>query len=321
MKYFVTGGAGFLGSNFVDALLAAGHDVQVFDDFSTGRELFLEDAMRSPKLTISRGDIREHEQVLAAMQKQSPEWVIHLAANADVRLGLERPRRDLDYNTIGTWNVVEAARKSGVRAFFFSSTGSVYGEPEVFPTPENAPFPTQTSLYGAAKLAGEAIISAYATGYGMKGVVMRFVSILGPRYSHGHVFDFVKSLKRDPKALKVLGDGTQTKSYLHVSDLVRGAMRVMERANGDSPLFEVFNIGHRDTLTVKQSIGYITARMGLSPELVYSGGKRGWVGDSPRIELDTTRLRGLGWETTLALKRSVEDTVDYLLANQQLLEL
>lgn len=317
VKFFVTGGAGFIGSHFCDRALAEGHSVVAFDNLSTGKMFFLQEAQKSAKFSFITGDIRSLDELTQAMQAQLPDWVIHFAANADVRFGLNHPRRDIDYNTIGTWNVVEAARLAGTKNILFSSTGSVYGEPEVFPTPENAPFPVQTSLYAASKLAGEAILSSYALGYQMNAVVFRFVSILGPRYSHGHVFDFIRSLLKEPKSLRVLGNGLQTKSYLHVSDLMNGLWKVIElKPQG----FKVLNIGHDDALTVNRSIGYISKFMKLDPKLDYTGGERGWVGDSPRIQLDATQLKKLGWEPQKSLEQSVYDTAEYLVHNKHLLE-
>jgi len=315
VRLLVTGGAGFIGSNFCDRALALGHEVAAFDDFSTGSDAFLADARRSPRFRLVRGDVRDAEGLGATARDLQPDWLIHLAANADVRHGLEHPQRDLDSNTRGTSNALEAARVSGCRRFLFSSTGSVYGEPAAYPTPEDAPFPEQTSLYGASKLAGEGLVSAYCHGFGFTGVVFRFVSILGPRYTHGHVYDFVQNLRADPKRLRVLGDGRQTKSYLHVDDLLDGLFLVIDRA---STGFQVFNIGHDDTLTVDQSIAYITRRMGLSPAIVHTGGTRGWVGDSPRIQLDTGRLKALGWRPRHSLQAGVETTVDYLSEHPEL---
>ena len=319
MRFFITGGAGFIGSTLCDALLAAGHEVRVFDDLSTGRDFFLEGAKKNSRFSFFLGDIRELEAVGAALQGYAPDWVVHFAANADVRKGTDRPRRDLDYNTIGTWNVLEATRLAGCKRIVFSSTGSVYGEPEVFPTPENAPFPEQTSLYGASKLAGEGLISAYAHGFGFTGIVFRFVSILGPRYTHGHVFDFVRHLRKDPNELPVLGDGNQNKSYLHIDDLMAGLTLVMNRFH-DKSGFHVFNIGHDDSLTVNRSIDTITERMGIKPARKYSGGTRGWIGDSPRIQLDTAKLKALGWAPKHSLRDSVIATVDYLQQHAFLLE-
>src|SRR5262249_54570563 len=148
------------------------------------------------------------------------EFVFHLAANADVRFGTNHPRRDLEQNTIATFNVLEAMRANGIAKIAFSSTGSVYGEAKTIPTPEDAPCPVQTSLYGASKIAGEGLISAYCEGFGFQGWIFRFVSVLGPRYTHGHVFDFFRKLSADPTRLEVLGNGTQRKSYMHVNDCV-----------------------------------------------------------------------------------------------------
>ncbi len=315
MNLFVTGGAGFIGSTFCDSALSRGHAVTCFDDFSTGKELFLAEAGRSDRFRLVRADIRDLPQIHGAMEAARPDWVAHFAANADVRRGTERTRRDLEINTIGTWTVLEAMRLAGASRLLFTSTGSVYGEPAVFPTPEDAPFPEQTSLYGASKLAGEGLVSAYSHGFGMTGVVFRLVSVLGPRYTHGHVFDFVRGLRRDPTRLDVLGDGNQTKSYLHVQDLIAGFWTAIERARSGP---SVYNIGHDDTLIVRESVRIICAKLGVSPDVVYGGGTRGWVGDSPRIQLDTRKIRALGWAPRHGLPEAVSDTVEYLLANPEL---
>lgn len=316
-KFLITGGAGFIGSSFCDTALEKGHQVLVYDSLETGQEFFLKAAKLNPNFKLVKADIRELETLSQNMQTFKPDWVIHFAANADVRKGLERPRRDLDYNTIGTWNVVESARLSGCKNIMFSSTGSVYGEPTVFPTPENCPFPQQTSLYGASKLAGEGIVAAYAHGYEMNAVVFRFVSILGPRYTHGHVFDFIKKLRQDPSKLPVLGNGKQLKSYLHIYDLMNGLWTAI---NSNLKGFNVFNIGHDDALTVDRSISYITDELKLKPELQYSGGERGWIGDSPRIQLDCAPLKKLGWNYTHSLEKGVRDTVRYLQENSFLFD-
>jgi UDP-glucose 4-epimerase len=315
-KFFVTGAAGFIGSHFTDRALARQHQVMGFDNLSTGQKYFLNGALENKNFKLVEGDIREIEQVQQAMNDFKPDWVIHFAANADVRKGLERPRRDLDYNTIGTWNVVESAKVAGCKNMLFSSTGSVYGEPKVFPTPEASPFPEQTSLYGASKLAGEGILSAYSHGYGMNNIVFRFVSILGPRYTHGHVFDFMRKLSADSKKLTVLGNGKQLKSYLHIEDLMKGLWLTIEsKPQG----FKVFNIGHDDALMVDQSIGYITRELRIEPKLEHTGGERGWVGDSPRIQLDCSHLKKLGWSAEKSLEQGVVDTVRYLQENNFLL--
>ena len=196
MRAFVTGGAGFIGSTLVDRLLHDGHTVVAYDNFSTGQERFLHDASAQEKFRLCRGDTLDLAELTSAMR--GADTVFHLAANADVRFGTEHPRKDLEQNTIATFNVLEAMRSNGVRRVAFSSTGSIYGEAPVVPTPEDAPFPVQTSLYGASKLAGEGLIQAYCEGFGFQAWIFRFVSILGERYTHGHVFDFSKSLGADP---------------------------------------------------------------------------------------------------------------------------
>ncbi|MGH9423909.1 MAG: NAD-dependent epimerase/dehydratase family protein, partial [Thermoanaerobaculia bacterium] len=212
MKAFVTGGAGFIGSNLTDRLLADGHSVVVYDNLSTGRMEFLAGAQRSSSFRFVRGDILDPKTMTEAMR--GCDTVFHFAANADVRFGLLHPHRDLEQNTIATFHVLEGMRTNAIDRIVFSSTGSIYGEPEVFPTPENAPFPSQTSVYGASKLGAEGFITAYSEGFGMQAFIFRFVSILGDRYTHGHVLDFVRSLRADPHHLRILGDGKQRKSYL-----------------------------------------------------------------------------------------------------------
>ena len=247
------------------------------------------------------------------------DTVFHFAANADVRHGFDQPTRDLEQNTIATSVVLEAMRAAGVTRIAFSSTGSVYGEPEVFPTPETCPFPVQTSLYGASKLAGEGLIQAYAHGYGFVGIVFRFVSILGERYTHGHVFDFCRSLREDPSRLRVLGDGRQEKSYLYVGDCV-SAMTLATDRQLEPGAVEVYNLGTDETIVVDDSIATITAQLGVTPELEYTGGVRGWLGDSPLIHLDCARIRALGWRPTLSIRDAIRRTVDWLEQNPSVLD-
>src|SRR5579883_2727066 len=209
-RCFITGAAGFIGSNLADRLLSLGHEVVGFDNLSTGQERFLENALPRPGFRLVRGDLLDFDALAAAMN--GCDIVFHLAANADVRFGTNHPRRDLDQNTVATWNVLEAMRGQGIRRIAFSSSGSVYGEATVIPTPEDCPFPIQTSLYGASKTACEGLISAYAEGFGVCAFIFRFVSILGERYTHGHVYDFYQQLKTDPSRLSVLGNGAQRKS-------------------------------------------------------------------------------------------------------------
>jgi UDP-glucose 4-epimerase len=245
------------------------------------------------------------------------DFVFHLAANADVRFGTQAPRRDLEQNTMVTFNVLEAMREAGVMRIGFSSTGSIYGEAETFPTPEDAPFPIQTSLYGASKLGAEGFLSAYAEGFGFQAYIFRFVSILGEHYTHGHVFDFVRSLLNNPKELKVLGNGKQRKSYLYVQDCVDAMLVCIEKVKDK---VSVHNLGTDDYCEVLDSVGWICERLNVKPDINLTGGERGWIGDSPFIFLDTSRVRGLGWTPKLTIREGIEKTVDYLLENRWLFE-
>lgn len=312
MRAFVTGAAGFIGSNLVDALLADGHVVTGWDNLSTGQERFLEGARAHPNFTFVRGDNLDPTKLTRAMA--GADTVFHFAANADVRFGLQHPGRDLEQNTIATYNVLEASRANGVKRIAFSSTGSVYGESETIPTPETAPFPVQTSLYGASKLAGEGMIAAYCEGFGCEGYIFRFVSILGERYTHGHVFDFVKQLAAHPDHLDVLGDGTQRKSYLHVADCVSAVLHTVETnaARDARHRTQIYNLGTDHYCQVRDSIGWICAELAVSPELRFSGGHRGWVGDNPFIFLDTTKIRATGWRPQLSIQEGVVRTVRWL---------
>jgi len=314
VKCFVTGAAGFIGSHVADRLLALAHEVVGYDNFSTGQEPFIESALRHSAFRLIRGDVLAFDDVARAME--GCDIVFHLAANADVRFGTGHPRRDLEQNAVGTWNVLEAMRRGGIPRIVFSSTGSVYGEARVIPTPEDCPFPVQTSLYGASKLAAEGMIAAYCEGFGMQGLIFRFVSILGERYSHGHVFDFYQQLLDHPDYLRVLGDGHQRKSYLYVQDCVDAMLQAVEAARGP---VTILNLGAEDYCEVNDSIEWICARVGVRPRLEYSGGDRGWVGDNPFILLDCSRMRALGWAPRYGIRESVEKTVDYLAANRWLL--
>jgi UDP-glucose 4-epimerase len=314
-RAFVTGGAGFIGSSMVDRLLALGYEVVAYDNFSTGQRSFLAAATTHPRFELVEGDTLDLDTLTSTMR--GADLVVHFAANADVRFGVNHPRRDLEQNTIATFNVLEAMRANRVPRIAFSSTGSVYGEATVFPTPEDAPFPVQTSLYGTSKLAGEGLIASYCTGFGLHACVFRFVSILGERYTHGHVFDFYKSLRRDPTRLRVLGNGLQRKSYLYIQDCLDAIFVALDRApNG----FHVFNLGTDEYCQVNDSIGWICERLGVSPALEYTGGERGWIGDNPFIFLDCSRIRSLGWAPRLTIREGIVRTLEFLQAHPSILD-
>ena len=315
MKAFITGGAGFIGSNLTDRLLQNGHEVRVYDNLSTGQLRFLDDAKNDERFSFVEGDLLDEDTLSKAME--GFQMVFHFAANADVRFGTDHPRRDLEQNTIATFNVLEAMRHQSIRKIAFASTGSVYGEAEVIPTPENAPFPIQTSLYASSKLAGESLISSYCEGFDFQAWIFRFVSILGERYTHGHVFDFYKKLKRDPTRLEVLGNGKQRKSYLYVQDCIDSILLAIEKGQKKVNLF---NLGVDGYCTVNDSIGWICEALGVDPKLNYSGGERGWIGDNPFIYLDTQKINQLGWKPKLGIQEAILKTIKFLRLNEWVFE-
>lgn len=314
MKYFVTGCAGFIGSNLVDRLLQDGHSVVGYDNLSTGFEEFLIEAKKSQRFFLTKGDLLGKKSLTEAMK--GCDFVFHLAANADVRFGTEHPLKDLEQNTIATFNVLEAMRENEIKKIAFSSTGSIYGEPDIFPTPEHAPFPIQTSLYGASKLAGEGLISAYCEGFGFQSWIFRFVSILGERYTHGHVFDFYKKLLDNPDELYVLGNGHQKKSYLYIEDCIDAMFLAIEKSHEK---VNILNLGTNEYCEVNNSISWITTHLGLKPVIKYAGGERGWIGDSPFIFLDCSTINKLGWQPKMTIKEAIIKTLEFLRNNKWVL--
>lgn len=311
----ITGCAGFIGSSITDRLLSLGYQVTGIDNFSTGQRSFLADALLNPRFQLIEGDLLDLDMMKETFR--GGDCVIHLAANADVRFGTEHPRKDLEQNTIATYNVLEAMRANGIKRIAFSSTGSVYGEAVVIPTPEDAPFPIQTSLYGASKLAGEGLIAAYCEGFDFQSWIFRFVSILGERYTHGHVFDFYKQLRKDSTQLRVLGNGQQRKSYLYIQDCIDAILLAIEKA---IEKVNIFNLGIDAYCEVNDSIGWISETLGVDPQRYYTGGDRGWIGDNPFIFLDTVKIRALGWKPKLSIQEGVVKTIEYLKANKWVLE-
>lgn len=315
-KVFVTGAAGFIGSNLVDRLLKDGYKVVGWDNLSTGRIRFLEEALKNPNFTLIQGDNMDIDSLSNAMI--GCDTVFHLAANADVRFGLNHPSKDLNQNTIATFNVLQAMQNCGIKRIVFSSTGSVYGESDVIPTPENAPFPIQTSLYGASKVAGESLIQAYSEGYGFESYIFRFVSILGERYTHGHIFDFYKQLLDHSEYLNVLGDGTQRKSYLYVKDCVDAILHILSLPSQNK--VNIYNLGTDEYVQVNDSVRFIINHLGLNPEIRYSGGNKGWIGDNPFIFLDTKKIRNTGWKPELTIEQGVISTLTWLQQNKWVYE-
>lgn len=308
MKIFVTGGAGFIGSHVVDALIERGHEVTVFDNLSTGRMEWV-----NPKAVFIHGDI-------SVMSKRGhhligQDAIFHFAGHADLRSGITNTMVDSQQNSGCTHLMLEAAAVCGIKHFVFASSAAVYGEPAVYPTPETYAG-TQTSLYGASKLAGEAMIQAYSNYYGMQHLIFRFVSWVGPRYSHGVIFDFVKKLKANPDKLEILGNGNQQKSYLYVRDGVSAIIKSFE-AN----LTGTYNLGHYEVCSVEHVANVVSSAIGLRPELVFGKEPRGWPGDAPLVHLDCRKIRkATGWGPETKINEGITRTVKHLMDNPHLLE-
>ncbi|MCK4756900.1 MAG: NAD-dependent epimerase/dehydratase family protein [Thermoplasmata archaeon] len=310
MKYIVTGGCGFIGSHIVDRLMSQGHNVTVVDNMSTGFPEYVSQHNGNPNFKLEKFDLKDLPRVKEAFSGQ--DAVFHLAANADVRGGLDDNFRDLERNVLVTHNVLEAMRANDISKILFSSTAAIYGEPDVFPTPETY-HPSQTSFYGASKISCEAFIESFCEAYGFQAWMFRFVSIQGERHPHGVTYDFVKKLKANPREMEIIGDGTSRKSYCHVDDCVEGFFTAFEKASGKVNLF---NIGNTEHVEVKKLASYVTDEMGLEDvEYKFTGGTRGWVGDSPLVQLDIGKLRALGWEPKISIEETVRRTVRWLLAN------
>ncbi|MFH0959938.1 MAG: NAD-dependent epimerase/dehydratase family protein [Pseudomonadota bacterium] len=315
MKVLVTGGAGFIGSHIVDELILRNHEVVVYDNLSTGYELHMRSVSSSSQVKLVVGDILDYENLVKSME--GTDLVFHLAANADVRGGKSDTKVDLQQNIIGSHNVLECVKLHGIREIVFTSSATVYGEPEIFPTPETYS-PLQTSLYGASKFAVESIIQAYSEYFGIRSYMFRFVSWIGERYSHGVIFDFINKLRHNPYELEILGDGNQKKSYLHVEDGLRGIFLALENIH---ELKNVINLGHEDFMNVKRLASIVIEEMGLKDvSFRYTGGQRGWLGDSPFVHLDITKIRSTGFRPLVPIEEGIRRTVRYLLANEWLLD-
>ena len=313
MKCFVTGAAGFIGSNLVDRLLDIGDTVTGFDNLSTGFARNLIAPLLREKFNFVTGDILRPEEMISHMF--GCDIVFHLAANADVRHGPENIGLDLQQNTIGTFSVLESMKEAGVKTIVFASTASVYGNAQIHPTPEDAPMPIQTSLYGASKLAGEALIQAFCEAFGFQSYIYRLCGVLGPRYSHGHVIDFYRQLKEHPDYLDVLGDGRQRKPYIYVNDVARGMLRGLSQTDR----VNIFNLGPNWSVPLAESISFITQKMNVTPQINFKGGERGWIGDEPYIHLDNRKLKKCSWEPLMPLKNAIDITLEYFQENEWIL--
>jgi UDP-glucose 4-epimerase len=314
MKYLVTGGAGFIGSHIVDRLLKEGHEVVVYDNFSTGKMFFLKHLKGNKKLTIVKADLLDTKKLDKAMKGVG--FVFHIAGYADVRSGLTDHHVNHIQNLEVTHAVLEAMHKHKVKKIAFSSTSSVYGDAEVHPTGEDVPF-APTSLYGAAKASSEQYICAYAHYYDWNAYIFRFVSFVGERYTHGIIFDLLKKVEKNKKILELLSDGTPRKSSVYVHDGVEAIFKGIQKGKNT---VNIFNIGHDDIMTVDEIVNTILDEAKISITKKYQGGKRGWKGDNNFVHLDNRRLKKLGWKPKVRQKEGIRRTVRYLLENKELLK-
>ncbi len=311
MKAIVTGGAGFIGSHLVDRLLNDGYDVKVIDNLSTSTDKYLQLHSGNEHFEFVKMDILELEKLKEEFA--GVDVVFHFAANADIRRGLEDTYRDLEQNTIGTYNVLESMRINDVKEILFASSAAVYGEPQTFPTPEDVQL-IQTSFYGASKLAGEVLIQAFCEGFGFRSWIFRFVSVVGERHPHGVTFDFYHKLRADPTKLEIIGDGTQRKSYMYIGDCIDGIMLAYEKAKEK---VNIFNLGWESFIDVNQVADIITDELGLKDvKYEYTGGSRGWVGDSPLVHLSIEKLKSIGWQPKISSEEGIRKTVRWLKGNE-----
>lgn len=314
MICLVTGGAGFIGSHIVDELLKRGSKVKVFDNFSSGKELFIRHNLRNKNFKLIKADILNTKKLITEMK--GVDFVYHMAAHADVRVGFNNHFIDHTQNLEVTQSVLEAMYKTEVKKIAFASTSSVYGDAKVHPTPEDYPF-EPTSLYGATKAACESYIQAFASYYSWEAYIFRFVSFVGERYTHGIIFDVLKKLKKNPQVLELLSDGTPKKSSIYIKDGIRAIFKII---NSSKDQINIYNIGHDDILTVNQIADTILAAANIKIEKKYLGGDKGWIGDNNFVYLANKRLKKLGWKPKYSFKEGIRKTVAYFQKNQQLLK-
>jgi UDP-glucose 4-epimerase len=305
-RFFITGGAGFIGSHLVERLIErTDATITVFDNFLTGTDKHLEKVRDNPRLTVIRGDIREPNVLTQAIAGH--DIVYHFASNADIAQAVVNPDIDFDNGTMLCRNVLEAMRKTGVKRIRFTSGSGVYGEIPPTPIPENWPTMIPVSTYGAGKLAAEALISAYCFMFDFEGTVCRFANVVGPRQTHGVGYDFVRKLRANPEKLLILGDGSQSKPYVHVYDVL-DAFDLLERERRGP--YEYFNVGTMDHITVREIADIVVRELRLSNVTYeYTGGARGWKGDVPVYRLDTSKIRSRGWASRYSSEEAVTDAI------------
>lgn len=319
-RVFVTGGAGFIGSHLVDKLCENHVDVVVFDNLAAGKMENLEKWLSSPNFKFVLEDLLFYEKIPESLV--GCETIFHLAANPEVRISSTDPKVHYEQNVLATFNLLEAIRKVGdVKTFIFASSSAVYGDAEEIPTPEDYSPLKPISVYGASKLASEALITSYAYTYGFKALIYRLANIVGSRARHGVIYDFIRKLRENPKKLEILGDGTQTKSYLHVEDCVNAMLMGI---NINREKVEIYNVSSEDQVTVKEIADIVCEKMGLNGvQYMFTGGidgGRGWKGDVKFMLLSINKLKKLGWKPKLNSRQSVERAAEEILKSKSLKE-
>ena len=298
-RIIVTGGAGFIGSHLVNRLLSTNNDVTVVDNLSSGKLELLD--MTDPNLHFIKLDMLNTDDLNTVIK--DADIIFHLAANPDVRLGVTDTKVHLEQNVVVTYNLLEAMRINGQKNIVFTSTSTVYGDVDVIPTPENYGPLIPISLYGASKLACEALITSYCHTFDMNSWIFRFANIVGPNGTHGIIIDFINKLKKDPRSLEILGDGKQNKSYIHVSDCIDAILFAVENSHD---MANIFNIGSGDTISSTDIGKMVAEEMGLNNvDFTYTGGNRGWKGDVPKMMLSIDKIQKLGWKPTYNSGNSV----------------
>jgi UDP-glucose 4-epimerase len=313
-SWFIVGGAGFIGGHLVERLLAASDvtAVTVFDNFSSGREWHLSGHRDDRRLNVQRETVRNHDALRHAMRGH--DTVVHLASNPDIAKAMTEPRVDFDEGTLLTFNVLEAMRDAGADRILYASGSGVYGDLGDLEVDEDFGPLVPVSTYGASKLAGEVMISAYCAMFNLSGCVFRFANVVGPRQTHGVGFDFLRKLRQDPRRLEILGDGNQSKSYIHIDDVLSA---ILHAHNAATERFAVYNVATGDYITVCEIADLAAECVGLDPsgvEYVTTGGDRGWKGDVPVVRLNTNRIRKLGWRCGRSSKHALRDAFTSMLA-------
>lgn len=315
MRAVVTGGAGFIGSHVTEYLVINGFEVVVIDNLSSGSLENISHLIKSGKVKLLIKDLKIFDDELRNAFNEV-DTVYHFAANPEVRISVTEPRIHFEENVLVTFNVLESCRMNDVEEVVFASSSTVYGDAQVFPTPEDHPT-RPISIYGVSKLMSENLVAGYSDIYGMKALTLRFANIVGPRQTHGVIVDFISKLRKNPKKLEILGDGTQKKSYLHVKDLIDGMHVALEYLRKSNTKYEVYNVGNVDWISVKEIADLVVEEMGLSNvEYVFKPAThdgRGWLGDVKFMLLDVRKLMSLGWRPKLSSREALREAIKWVL--------